>query len=175
MDILYWIVGFVVVAIVFGLASSSDRAQTEHEVSPWDTRDADNQLRFVSKGPFKKKRLMNRSEYGAFKVIENWMATSGASGYRLFAQVNLGEFLRTPNTYAFKSINSKRTDFLIIDARGHALAAIEYQGTGHAQGNAAKRDAVKATALTKAGIHYIEIFPDDSCAQIEEKLSKALL
>ena len=35
--------------------------------------------------------------------------------------------------------------------------ALEYQGTGHHQGNAAARDAVKKEALRKAGIEYHEV------------------
>ena len=35
--------------------------------------------------------------------------------------------------------------------------AIEYQGTGHHQGTAAARDAVKKEALRKAGIGYHEV------------------
>ena len=35
--------------------------------------------------------------------------------------------------------------------------ALEYQGTGHHQGNAAARDAVKKAALRKAGIGYHEV------------------
>ena len=38
-----------------------------------------------------------------------------------------------------------------------ARHAIEYQGTGHHQGSAAARDAVKKEALRKAGIGYHEV------------------
>ena len=44
--------------------------------------------------------------------------------------------------------------------RAHAACvrhAIEYQGTGHHQGSAAARDAVKKEALRKAGIGYHEV------------------
>ena len=38
-----------------------------------------------------------------------------------------------------------------------ARHALEYQGTGHHQGSAAARDAVKKEALRKAGVGYHEV------------------
>lgn len=54
-------------------------------------------------------------------------------------------------------INSKRADFLVVDREGWPVAVIEYQGSGHYQGNAQERDAVKRTVLPRAGIRYIEV------------------
>ena len=63
----------------------------------------------------------------------------------------------SPDAEAHGCINSKRVDLLLVDADCRARHAIEYQGTGHQQGSAAARDAVKKEALRKAGIGYHEV------------------
>ena len=54
-------------------------------------------------------------------------------------------------------VNSKRVDFALMDHAACVRHAIEYQGTGHHQGTAAARDAVKKEALRKAGIGYHDV------------------
>jgi len=139
-----------------------------------DVRDTKNQLELVSNNEFSKKPLMNKSEFRVFAILEQWMLRNPGNGWRLFAQVCLGEYLSTQEDDAHKSINSKRCDFLIIDSFGHALVAIEYQGTGHDQMNAKDRDKVKAIALGKAGVQLVEVFPRDSKAQILNKIETSL-
>lgn len=73
------------------------------------------------------------------------------------AQVSLGEFLSSPDKDAYWAINSKRVDFALMDPDARVVHAIEYQGSGHHQGTAAARDAVKKEALHKAGIGYHEV------------------
>lgn len=73
------------------------------------------------------------------------------------AQVSLGEFLSSRDKDAFLAVNSKRVDFALMDEKCCVRHALEYQGTGHHQGSAAARDAVKKEALRKAGIGYHEI------------------
>ena len=63
----------------------------------------------------------------------------------------------SPDAEAHGCINSKRVDLLLVDPDCRARHAIEYQGTGHHQGSAAARDAVKKEALRKAGIGYHEV------------------
>ena len=82
--------------------------------------------------------------------------------WNVWPQVSLGEVVETQgrseaDKEAYRWINSKRADFLIVDDMGWPLAVIEYQGKGHYRGNAAERDAVKRTVLAKAGIQYIEV------------------
>lgn len=69
----------------------------------------------------------------------------------------VGEFVAADNPNAYGCINSKRVDLLLVDGDCRARHAIEYQGTGHHQGTAAARDAVKKEALRKAGIGYDEV------------------
>lgn len=80
-------------------------------------------------------------------------------GWQVMAQVSLGEILRCEDAEAFRCINSKRVDLLIVDADCNPLHAIEYQGGGHFKGAhaTAARDAVKKEALRRATIGYDEV------------------
>jgi hypothetical protein len=138
-----------------------------------DLKDAGQQLNAVMAAPFEKRRLLNWSEYQAFKIIEADMAAA-RRGYRVFAQTSLGEVLMSPDEDAFCSINSKRVDILIVDKSGWPLAAVEYQGNGHYQGAAAARDAIKKEALRKAGVRYVEITATDSAEQIRSRVREQL-
>jgi hypothetical protein len=122
---------------------------------------------------FETRRVLSRSEYHVFKVIEDDVAAA-RRGYRVFAQTSLGEILRSPCSNAFASINSKRADILVIDPYGWPILAVEYQGSGHYQGTAAARDAVKKEALRKAGVRYIEVLADDSDDQIRSRVREQL-
>jgi hypothetical protein len=124
-------------------------------------------------GSFERRRLLNRSEYQVFKIIEADIAAT-RRGYRVFAQTNLGEVLTSSDENAFHSINSKWVDILIVDPGGWPVAAVEYQGDGHYQGTAAARDAVKKEALRKAGIGYVEIAATDSSEQIRSRVREQL-
>jgi Protein of unknown function (DUF2726) len=95
-------------------------------------------------------------------------------GYRIFAQTSLGEILRSPDEEAFRSINSKRVDILIVDPDSWPVLAVEYQGSGHYQGTAAARDAVKKEALRKAGVRYVEVSENDDPAQIRARVRHEL-
>ena len=66
--------------------------------------------------------------------------------WQVMAQVSVGEILRSKDAAAFACINSKRVDLLLVDGECLPRHAIEYQGTGHHQGTAAARDAVKKAA-----------------------------
>jgi Protein of unknown function (DUF2726) len=117
--------------------------------------------------------LLNFEEYPVFKIIEQDIA-SAQKGYRVFAQTSLGEVLDSLDRDAFHSINSKRVDILIVDQGGRPVVAVEYQGSGHYQGTAATRDAIKKEALEKAGIRYVEVFPSDSAEQIRSRVRQQL-
>jgi Protein of unknown function (DUF2726) len=135
--------------------------------------DVGRQLDAVMAGSFEKKKLLSYSEYNVFKIIEGDVANE-RRGYRVFAQTSLGEILASGNNDAFRSINSKRVDILIIDQGGWPVLAIEYQGEGHYQGSAAARDAIKKEALRKAGIGYIEVLPADTPTQIRARMREQL-
>ncbi|QDD92659.1 Hypothetical protein HVIM_04493 (plasmid) [Roseomonas mucosa] len=107
------------------------------------------------------KRVLNGGEAAIYASACN-ITTRIDPAWRVWPQVSLGEVLRTEghsdaDREAFRWINSKRADFLVVDGEGWPVAVIEYQGSGHYQGNASERDAVKRTVLPRAGIHYIEV------------------
>ncbi|MDU3075308.1 MAG: DUF2726 domain-containing protein [Mixta calida] len=111
------------------------------------------------------RQLMNKSEYVVFCRLEALLAKTHSS-YRVFAQVSLGEILGSDSKPAYWAINSKRADFVIIDRTGQPVAVVEYQGTGHYQGDASVRDAVKREACKSAGIAFIELSAGYSDADI---------
>ena len=132
--------------------------------APSDVSDAAQQLGFVSRVEFERRPLLNKSEFQVLVLLEAVVRDMRA-GHRVMAQTSLGELLRpkfqgvsaVDSDLAYRSINSKRVDFVIVDRNGLALLAVEYHGTGHFQGNAHLRDAVKREAFRSAGIHLIEV------------------
>lgn len=134
---------------------------------------ASNQLETVMKATFEARPLMSRSEAAVFFAAERALTRLDIKG-RVMAQVCLGEILRSTNDEAFRAINSKRVDILLISSNGYPLAAIEYQGEGHYQGTAYARDAVKKAALQSAGVAYIEATPQHSADDIERDIARAM-
>lgn len=118
------------------------------------------QLRSVRRASFRKQKLLNFSEFQVFRIIEQDTAIKRA-GLRLVVQTPLGEILKSQHKWGFRAVNSKRIDMLILDRNGWPLLAIEYQGEGHYSDTSGLRDAIKKTALMKAGIGYLELFPKD--------------
>lgn len=156
------------------------------QVKRYDISNPKNQLRFVEEGKFAPKRPINKEAYSTvFKVVERHLATMDES-YRILPEVSMGSFLKTPyedfeglkarqNDRAFKSINSKRVDFLIIDPYGMPALVIEYHGTGHFQGNAEDRDQVKQVALDKAKIPILVVHPDTPTGLVIAGVAQSLL
>ena len=128
------------------------------------SNDAAEQLRAVMQGSFTAKHVLSKTEAKVMRAAEAAIAEAGLP-WRVMAQVALGEVLASPDEAAFRAINAKRVDLLVVSATSEPLAAIEYQGQGHYQGSAPARDAIKKEALRKAGVRYIEITfehgPDD--------------
>lgn len=129
-----------------------------------DVTDPKNQLAFVAEVAFERRPLLNRSEFPLLELLEG-VVDGLQAGHRVMAQTCLGEIIkpkpdpsrREQTDLAFRSINSKRADFVIVDARGLAVVVVEYQGRGHYQGTAALRDAVKKEAFRSAGIRLVEV------------------
>lgn len=118
--------------------------------------DAADQLRIVMSADFAARPLLNQSEARVFEELCQ-IVMRCRPGWRVMAQVSLGEILRSKDAEAFSCINSKRVDMLLIDEDCRPRHAIEYHGGGHYQGTAAARDAVKKEALRRAGIGYHEV------------------
>jgi hypothetical protein len=135
--------------------------------------DSADQLRWVMSARFEAVRVMNLEEYRVFKEVE---AEVGAlrAGHRVFSQTALGEVIRSSDRLAHSAINSKRVDVLVIAPSGLPVLAVEYQGGGHYQGDAAARDAVKREALRRAGVAYVEVVTADGPEDIRRKVRTAL-
>lgn len=118
--------------------------------------DAADQLRIVMAANFLIQPLLNKSEARVFKELDRHVITCNPA-WQVMAQVSLGEILRSKDPEAYRCINSKRVDLLLVDGDCTPRHAIEYQGGAHHQGTAAARDAVKKEALRRAGIGYHEV------------------
>lgn len=135
------------------------------------TFDAAEQLRIVERATFRPRPLLNRGEARLLRVLDDACAAE-SDGWRVMAQVSLGEILASPDGEAYRAINSKRVDLLLVDAEANPRHAIELQGSGHHLGPAATRDAIKKEALRRAGIGYAEVLPGDTPAEIRSLIVK---
>ncbi len=133
--------------------------------------DAAQQLRAVERAPFTARPVLNRGESRLFDVLERACAAE-TPGWRVLAQVSLGEILTSPDEEAYRAINSKRVDLLLVGIDSRPLHAIELQGSGHHLGPAATRDAIKKEALRRAGIGYREVTPGDTPADIRALVAR---
>lgn len=140
-------------------------------VAPSRKPDAADQLRSVMAAGFTAKPLLNRSESFVLKALEPLVGEL-LPGWRVMAQVSLGEVLDSKDAEAFNAINAKRVDFLLVDDEFRPRLVVEYQGQGHHQGSAAARDAVKKEALRRAGVGYGEVLPSDTVADLQVMLRK---
>jgi hypothetical protein len=126
------------------------------------------------------KPVMNGGEYQVYLAAKRALKELGRSDWHVFPQVSLGEIIKTSSHYewksgqAHKSINSKRCDLLIANSRGKPMAVIEFQGSGHYQGNALDRDLVKKIAVERAGMLHIEIPDRLGQHQVAQLISEAL-
>lgn len=116
----------------------------------------DNQLSSVQGATFSKLPVMNASENALYNFLLH-MVKKYDYPVRVFPQVSLGEILKSDNKAGFFAINSKRVDFVIADKNNMPVAVVEYQGSGHWQNNARKRDTIKKLACEKAGIKYFDL------------------
>ncbi|WP_457938916.1 DUF2726 domain-containing protein [Mesorhizobium sp. 10J20-29] len=133
--------------------------------------DSASQLRHVMSADFFKKKVMSKSEYRVFRIVESEVQAQ-RNGCRVLSQTSLGEVIGSNDSKAFASINSKRVDILIMGPYGEPVAAIEYQGGGHHQGSAAARDAIKREALRKAGVHFLEVAEGHTAEEIGMMVKK---
>jgi len=150
-----------------------------------DVSDPLNQLRFVKQGRFYTMPPINAEAYRTvFRGLEEHLLNR-RGGYRLLAEVCMGSFMKTPkkepdierkrmDDQAYRSINSKRVDFLVIDRNGHPVVVLEYQGSGHYQGNARDRDRVKFAALDRVGIETFEVMFGASPYRVVQEVEAVL-
>lgn len=143
-----------------------------------DTKNPENQLKFLETGHIRKTSVMGFEAYQRFKFIEEFLLRRDFKGYRVFAETCLGGFLahqkHQNQIYSKDQIEAgfrcKRLDFLIINPKGFPALAIEYHGTGHFKGDWEARDKVKALSLQKAEIPLLVLYKDTG----KEDILKAL-
>jgi hypothetical protein len=136
--------------------------------------DAADQLRIVMGASFSIQPLLNESEARVFRELDR-IVIGCKPGWQVMAQVSLGEVLRCKDPIAYSCINSKRVDLLLVDEHCQPRHVIEYQGSGHHQGTAAARDAVKKEALRRAGIGYHEVVGGQTTPSDLKRLVENLL
>ena len=135
---------------------------------------ATDQLACVMAADFSARALLNRPEANLFKALDAAVIARNPA-WQVMAQVSLGEFLTSRDTAAFGCVNSKRVDFALMNPDAQVTHVIEYQGSGHHQGTAAARDAVKKEALRKAGIGYHEVVAGHTTAGELRRLVEKLV
>jgi hypothetical protein len=146
--------------------------------SPPKQPDAADQLRIVLGANFTIKSVLNESEARVFRELDRIVINCNPN-WQLIAQVSLGEILRSKNVDAYRCINSKWVDLLLVDENCRPRHAIEYQGGAHHQGTAAARDAVKKEKLRRAGIGFIEVVaghttPSELRRMVEKLVTKPI-
>jgi hypothetical protein len=136
--------------------------------------DAADQLRTVMRANFTIQPLLNKSEARVFKELDRIVIGCNPA-WQVMAQVSLGEILRSNDAEAYRCINAKRVDLLLVDENCKPRHAVEYQGGAHHQGTAAARDAVKKEALRRAGIGYHEVVAGHTTPSELKRLVKKLM
>ena len=107
--------------------------------------------------------ILNRGERHVLAACDALAAAHASARLRVFAQVSLGEILIVSSAdaitreRAFRAFNARRSDIVIVDADGLAIACVEYQGDGHYQDEAATGDAIKRKVCDRAGIAFVAI------------------
>lgn len=194
--------GLVLVLIVLALAFFASRAkwtlperrrrqsyrptgtkQKPHAVPPAQANMADptDQMRAIAKVQFERTSLLNKEEAKVLPLLES-VTQQIDRGHRVMAQTSMGEVLKPRKgsgsslelKNAFSSINSKRLDFAIFDRFGMMVCAIEYQGSGHYQGNAFMRDTVKREVLRRTNVPLIEVPKQFNPTDIKNSVSRIL-
>lgn len=109
---------------------------------------------------FEKRPIMNRPEQFIFDLLRREFP----SHWHVMTQVSYGSFLKCQSDKKFRSINSKRADFVVLYPKSLDVAAIfEYHGSGHygstdhARRRAEISDKIKYDACVEADIHYVEL------------------
>lgn len=120
-------------------------------------------LTAIGRTTLEPRAVLNLSERKVHRALLQIVGQS--RGHTLLTQVSMGEFLRADGKRTsrsrwqtvFNAFNAKRVDFLIVDADWLPCIVVEYQGTGHYQGNARARDAIKRAVCERAGITFMEV------------------
>lgn len=119
-------------------------------------------INLVKATKFTRQPILNGEEQRLYQHLLAWMQDEPRLAQcRLFVQVSLAEIVSASDPRVFyRYINAKRVDFVLVDDKGLAQLAIEYQGSGHYGRNPKRtkqRDQIKQTVLERAGIGYLAL------------------
>lgn len=131
----------------------------------------DKWLSIVKNSVFTKRNLCNKEESILFGKIQNF---AKENNFLLMAQVSLGEIIGSKDRTAYRSINTKRVDFLLVDNQFIPILAIEYNGGGHHNSSSNVRDEIKEIALNSAGIKLAVFETGYKDEEIKTKLDALL-
>lgn len=169
----------LVIALQIAVALLTRKRQPAARSPKMSVANPKDQLEAVNKVSFRARPLLNASERRVLSVIDD--AIANQPGLRVMAQASMGEIVEvTPDGLeadrdaGFRSVNSKRVDFAIVDDGLNPVLIVEYQGAGHNRGNAEMRDKVKRAAFESAGISLLEIDAKDSPSVMRTKLGTLL-
>lgn len=153
--------------------SGGEWKKTQHYTKPYAERIINqprDHLSITLSHKYEKQRLLNRTEENVYNALLRMIYTNPKSGFKINMQTSLGEILKC-DPEGFKTINSKRVDFCLVDKSFMPIVVIEVNGTGHYQGDALERDEVKRAAIESAGIKYIALRENEN---FNEKLNREL-
>ena len=108
-------------------------------------------------------RLMGREQGRVYAALLDWAVPLGlrvSTEVSMSAIFTVSHASRREQLRGFGKVRQKYVDFLILDAECRPLCGVEYHGTGHFQGDAAARDAIKRFAFARAGLPLIEMRHD---------------
>lgn len=146
---------------------------------PSRTDGPDAQMELVSGVEFAPRRLLNGPEFGILRLLDKIVLETGA-GHRAIGQASLGDVIAPKALYAsegarrraFRSIDSKRLDFVIVDRHGMPVLAVDFQGRDRTE--PLMREDVKRKAVRKAGIGFLEIPADHDADVIGDRIRSML-
>ncbi|WP_052265443.1 DUF2726 domain-containing protein [Ruegeria sp. ANG-R] len=173
-----FLIGLMIGAAAVWLRSKWRAQKVKALAAEWDISDPRNQLKFINAVDLKTRKPINVEAYKAVFAPAEKALEGIKPKHRLLAEVSMGSFLGTTGRAgqkaqdrAFKSFNSKRVDFLIVDAFGEPKLVLEYHGSGHfLSKDAAQRDAVKRLALGSANVPLLEFNEGVSQAEVANKV-----
>jgi hypothetical protein len=131
------------------------------------------------------KKIMNKPEGVMYQTALRAIRDAGVD-YYAFPEVALGAALNPKTIFgtqgeetsdAYRAISGKRCDLIIADSRYIPIIALEWQGSGHYMGqrfDTTQRDAIKRTALRKAGVQVLEFADGTQPDEIERRIRDAL-
>lgn len=142
----------------------------------------DNQMQNVEECVLRSVRPVNKEAVTILYALEEWLEANFEKKWRLSFEVSMAAFIKTDygadakaQERAFSAYRGKRVDFLLIDASGLPMLAVEYNGTGHdLSDDAEDRMKVKRRVLERVGLPLLEIPAKTTKAEVKRRVDAML-